>query len=206
MRPTPSSPAPNDHSAKWVGYELHDGLLQWLVAARMQLEAGTSNEEIQRCIVAAIEEGRSLINFLEQHGDRQLSQLDTAIGEYLEFLPRPEDVCLDWQSAGRPKLKPSDSWNVLRIAQQAVRNALTHGEATRIQVSLSRAESNWILRIEDNGCGFQPPHDVSGLLANNHFGIASMHHRANQIEARLTIDSQPGSGCRIELVFTDDPA
>jgi len=206
MSPLPSSPTPNDHSAKWVGYELHDGLLQWLVAARMQLDAGGKREEIERCIVASIEEGRSLITFLEQHGDRKTSELDTAIGEYLEFVPHAEDVCIQWQSEGRPTLTPSDSWNILRIAQQAVRNALHHGRASHVRVSLSRVESAWALRVEDDGCGFHPPEDASGLIADNHFGIASMHHRASQIGAQLTIDSQPGAGCRIELVFSADPA
>jgi signal transduction histidine kinase len=50
------------------------------------------------------------------------------------------------------------------------------------------------LAIEDDGCGFEP-HDVPG-----HYGLTGMRERAEHLRGRLTIDSAPGRGTRVETV------
>jgi signal transduction histidine kinase len=53
------------------------------------------------------------------------------------------------------------------------------------------------LRVEDDGCGFQPAPDCSG--PEGHFGIRGMQERAGQIDAALVLQSTPGGGTRVSV-------
>lgn len=95
------------------------------------------------------------------------------------------------------------------IASEALHNAAKHAGATRVRVGLRRDGAAWVLRIEDDGVGFDPRRpgggdgagegDGAGSAAG--LGLESMSRRAASVGARLTIDSAPGAGCRLELRF-----
>ena len=88
---------------------------------------------------------------------------------------------------------------VLRIAREAVMNALRHAEATRIAVTLECADSAMRLGVADDGRGFDP--DVSRRLNGDHWGLVDIHERARLGGGRVTVQSRPGEGTRIEAVF-----
>ncbi|GAB5403773.1 MAG: hypothetical protein Aurels2KO_20040 [Aureliella sp.] len=220
-------------SAKWVGYELHDGLLQWLVGARMMLEAKLDRPESDdsklasidddawtsvevrklfqstfQSLEAAIDEGRALITFLEQHTEHPEFDIQQATEDFLDFLPRrtPKgEIDIQFKGlSGAVSLPPQVGWNVLRIIQQAVRNALFHSGASVVKVGLtlgSSGSSGCCVTIEDDGCGFDVASAVAKSARSNHFGLASMQHRAQQLGGDLVIQSEPGSGSRVEFSF-----
>ncbi len=88
---------------------------------------------------------------------------------------------------------------VLSIAQEAISNAVRHGAATMLEVSLIGRGEALVLRISDNGCGFEvqwrAPSEHGGL------GMWSMLERAQALGGRLQLSSQPGDGTTIELTF-----
>ena len=77
-----------------------------------------------------------------------------------------------------------------RIAQEAVNNALRHADAQRIAVDLARDGDHVILRITDDGCGF----DCSACTGRG-LGLSSMNDRATAAGGELTIESAPGRTC-----------
>jgi two-component system CheB/CheR fusion protein len=83
------------------------------------------------------------------------------------------------------------------IVQEAVLNAVKHGRAARVSISLARTGDQGILTVRDDGQGFQPP-------GNSHsgMGIRIMHYRARVIDATLNLQSQPGRGTEISCVFS----
>lgn len=214
-------------SAKWVGYELHDGLLQWLVGARMQLEAklgrashidGNKNAPHDALpadaihsvlsgtldsLAAAIDEGRALITFLEQHADRAGVNLYEATAEFLELMPvvDAQGKSIEYhfgQHAETVHLPPEVSWNVLRIIQQATRNAYIHSGASDVSVSITpQGTGRLSVSIQDNGRGFDIEPTMASTSPLSHFGLASMQHRAKQLGGELKIVSSMGQGCRI---------
>jgi two-component system sensor histidine kinase UhpB len=87
---------------------------------------------------------------------------------------------------------------IYRVAQEALSNAARHSDATRIEVSLRRAESEVELTISDDGRGFAFEESESGL------GIAGMRERALLVGGDLTIES-PGRGTTVRLTIKPPP-
>ncbi len=78
---------------------------------------------------------------------------------------------------------------LLRIAQEAFANAVRHGDPTEVTVTLLPD----LLRVQDNGCGFDPDGEASGM------GLALMRERAAEIGADFTVTTSPGAGTTVEV-------
>ncbi len=204
----------SDDQLQWLGYELHDGLVQWVVGASMQLEAleveaaGSSIADsltpkiqaIQRSLQAANEEARQLIGFLEQRSVPRGESIGARIVSFVALLDSQSladatsiqlsPSILDWEM--------SDiriEWNVLRIVQQAISNAVKHAGPCSINVERNVLPTGQQrISVKDDGIGFEEPVGV-----DQHFGLAAMKHRAQLIGADLKIESQPGLGTAVVL-------
>ena len=82
-----------------------------------------------------------------------------------------------------------------RVVQEALRNAITHGEASEIQVHLEGRNGGLFLTITDNGIGF----DVERATGHG-LGLISMRERLDPLGGALKIESTPGNGTCIEVV------
>jgi signal transduction histidine kinase len=89
--------------------------------------------------------------------------------------------------------------NLYRILQEALNNARRHAGAKRIVVRLVASHPNLILRVEDDGRGFEPESRLVEALAEKRLGLWSMRERARLLGGRLTIRSRPGAGTRITV-------
>jgi signal transduction histidine kinase len=101
-----------------------------------------------------------------------------------------------------PDLEPDVEHQVLRIAQEAVTNALRHADAGRVRVSLRSddpaAPGQVTLRVVDDGRGFDPE---ARAVRSRRLGLTSMHERAASLGGALTIASAPGQGTTVQLGF-----
>jgi hypothetical protein len=80
---------------------------------------------------------------------------------------------------------------------EAIRNACLHSAATRLDVKLNYS-GNLVLRVRDNGEGFEPETVLKGKTG--HFGVLGMYERASRIHSKLTHTSSFGAGTVVELV------
>ena len=87
--------------------------------------------------------------------------------------------------------------HVLRIAQEAVTNALKHAGASRIRVKLHMEERKLCLDIQDDGHGFEPDGVFSSL--GGHFGLLGMRERAERLGGEMRLVSHPGQGTEVEV-------
>jgi len=85
----------------------------------------------------------------------------------------------------------------------ACQNALQHAKAKAIRITGSLEPEQAELVVEDDGVGFAVREhlDLVGLLANKHFGLAGMHERAALIGAKMAIESVPGRGTRVRVIW-----
>lgn len=90
------------------------------------------------------------------------------------------------------RVQPAIALHLFRIAQEAVGNALRHGQPKQLTLTLKLAGTELRLSIRDNGRGFKPASQPGGV------GMAAMRHRAEIIGGTLTIVSRPGRGTRVE--------
>jgi signal transduction histidine kinase len=99
---------------------------------------------------------------------------------------------LDDELPGEPKRDAE----VLRIAQEALANAIRHANAEHVRVQLQRRDGGLVLEVADDGAGFEP--DAAGLRSRR-LGLTSMEERARRLRGRLAIDSAPGEGTTVRL-------
>ena len=93
------------------------------------------------------------------------------------------------------RLAPSIEENLLRIQQETLTNALKHSGAKVFRATLSFEENSVCLEVLDDGSGFE--------LSKKHdgFGLLGIRERVNQMDGKLAIESETGSGTRICIVL-----
>jgi two-component system sensor histidine kinase UhpB len=84
---------------------------------------------------------------------------------------------------------------LFRIAQESLTNVARHAHAQRASISLRREQQHICLQIRDDGCGFDPSHQHTGL------GIPGMRERAALLRGIITIGSSPEQGTTVEVVL-----
>ncbi|HEY1787446.1 MAG TPA: histidine kinase [Verrucomicrobiae bacterium] len=87
--------------------------------------------------------------------------------------------------------------NLLRIGQEAITNAVKHSGAATVKIELQFAPQHVVLKIEDDGKGFDPEHCIGP--DQGHFGLLGIRERAERMGGGANISSAPGTGTRIRV-------
>jgi signal transduction histidine kinase len=90
--------------------------------------------------------------------------------------------------------------NLLLVAQEAIRNALHHGQpkTVDVQIDYDAASREVTMTVADDGSGFAVGDEVGP--AQGHFGLQGMRERIASLGGTLAIDSRPGRGTRVTAV------
>jgi PAS domain S-box-containing protein len=86
-----------------------------------------------------------------------------------------------------------------RIAQEALHNVVKHAAARQVEVAIDRRGSDVVLRIRDDGKGFD-----AAAVPDGHLGLTGMRARADKIGSSYTVSSRPGEGTTIEVIVPHD--
>jgi len=98
---------------------------------------------------------------------------------------------------GAPRSLPAEiERNLLRIAHEAVTNAVRHSGAAHIAVALEFEERGVRLRVQDDGRGFDP--QVPSHGRGPRFGLVGMAERAYVMKGELSVRSRPGEGTQVD--------
>jgi len=160
-----------------------------VAAARLQID------RLQRLAREALAELRSLILELRPP-DLERDGLAGALRKEVDMLRRLHDVEieLDVQNGAGAGAHDPD---VLRIAQEAMHNALRHGAPGRVSVRLAGdGDGGLVVEVLDDGSGFEPG---DSEVRSKHLGLTSMEERARSIGGRLEVRSAPGAGTAVRL-------
>jgi len=97
------------------------------------------------------------------------------------------------------KLHASEELQLLRIVQEALANTRKHADAHAVRIMVSFDGEELTLLVEDDGIGFeQAPAGRPG----EHIGLSIMQERASRMGGELRIESEPGEGTRVEMVYS----
>lgn len=187
---------------------IHDSLLQGLVAIALQfddlshtLEPSPSVKEhivkIRKNVERYIRDARHSIWELRSPS-LDTRDLASALRDAGERAVDGKPIRFDFAVQGVPRLFPREvEEQLLHIGQEAVQNAIRHGQPGRVSVDLRYERKHLTLRVFDDGSGFELE-EVGG--AEGHYGILSMKERAEQAGASFTIATAPGTGTTVETV------
>ena len=131
----------------------------------------------------------------------ELSLRDAAEGLAREYgragapgQPSPA-IRIDVAEDAATALPPARRAEVVQMLREALSNASRHAQASEIAVTARLDRGRLVLRVEDDGIGFDP----SEARENGHHGLRNMANRARQLDGRLDVQSRPGEGTRVEL-------
>lgn len=192
-----------------IAREFHDTLEQELVAITIQLETVAAQFDESPAVARQMLElartmsRRSLFEAKRSVWDLRShllenSTLVTAISEVTKLISSSTKIAISVELQGEQrKLPPQIENNLLRIAQEALTNALKHSQATQIVVRLAYEPHRMSLRIIDDGVGFDTSKRT--VIYGGHFGLLDMSERAGKVGGGFAMISAPGQGTEIRV-------
>jgi len=127
--------------------------------------------------------------------------LHSALHRLVTQMRAVANTALIYEIKGTAYVLPTEVENhLLRIGQEALTNAVKYANASEIRIELVYEAAQCSLRIKDDGEGF----GVGSLPTVGGFGLLGMSERAERMGAQLKIQSQPGKGTEIVVVFTQE--
>jgi Signal transduction histidine kinase len=192
--------------------ELHDAVTQKLFSLRLTARAAASLlltdrdraaielDRVQRLAGEALAELRAVIvelrpAELDRHG------IIEALRKHVVLLDRLHEVAIRFHSEPSGErlgdLDPAIEVALLRVAQEAMHNALRHSGAATVDVRLYQQGPAVVLEVADDGSGF----DVHGSPGRG-LGLASMGDRAQAVGGSLSVSSKPGEGTTVRMEVT----
>jgi len=187
-----------------IGKELHDNVNQILASAKLFLSSpfleGDEREKFTfkaaEHIHMAIEEIRKLSKSLVSPSAADLGIIET-INDMIVDIRWAQKIDISFNHAGIDEsiLDNGLKLTIYRIVQEQMNNVLKHAEASQITINLKEHGNKLILTIFDNGKGFDLQARRRGIGLNN------IINRADVFNGKVDIQSAPGQGCMVRVVF-----
>jgi len=193
-----------------IGQEIHDGLAQAFTGILLQLgaveefpscrkrgsELAVTLGRIRELARDGLAEARRSVMALRLDQTRRAG-LELALRQLAERSTVPGGVTASFEGGGfATGLKPEHEHELLRIAQEAVSNAVRHARPHTVSITMTEESGQLILAVSDDGVGMEQSPELS---ARQGFGLTSMRQRASAIGGDWQIDSKPGHGTRVSV-------
>lgn len=187
--------------------EIHDSLQQGLTGLMLQIDATLKLPGLSPDVRSRLNVARNMVSFTRHEVQHAVWDMEsplfagTELGEALSKivgLINPGAVRIDVHVSGVPiPLSSTTKHHLLRIAQEAITNAVRHAKAQTIKVQLEYQGDAIALSVTDDGQGF----DADSVLATGigHFGLRGLRERAAKIDGELRIQSAPGAGASVMI-------
>ncbi len=187
-----------------IGQDLHDGICQHLAGIELKSQSlaetlekkakgqAAQAEQIAGHVRDVIAQTRSLARGLSPF----ILEAEGCVSALRELAAHTEklfNVKCHFQTNGTVAIPDQAvATHLYRIAQEAVSNAIKHGKASTVEISLTETNDKTVLAVSDNGIGI-----ASGIQAGTGMGLRIMQYRAGMIGAALLVQAQARGGTRI---------
>ncbi|HUG93061.1 MAG TPA: histidine kinase [Planctomycetaceae bacterium] len=184
--------------------EVHDDVAQTLAFLSLKLQmaegsaggkAGLTGEDVRGIRDVVRRSYVAVRDYLDGTADAaSVEPIRTGVAQVVDQWSRATGLRAVFESTGTeaPFLTPAVKRQILQIAREALANAGKHANPSLVTVSVQGSPSELVLRIRDDGRGFQPG-------ASGGHGLEIMRQRASIIDARLEIESAPAEGTQVVL-------
>jgi two-component system nitrate/nitrite sensor histidine kinase NarX len=197
-----------------IGIELHDSLAQSLIGMRLQLkmlsesitreDLGAAQYEakaLRRAMMQANTDLRCLLTNYRLKVDE--AGFEQTVSNLVERFRKETGIAVFFQNECQTlALTPSQEIQAYFIIQEALANIRRHSRARNVRILLNNEGDLYTVLIEDDGLGFAGPDEPMPV---EHAGLAIMRERTQRLPGQFVIESEPGEGTRIVLIFTAPP-
>ena len=187
--------------------DLHDSVTQSLYSLTLYARSGRDalqdqdegklNDILPKLETTAgdiLKEMRLLLHQLRplalEHGG-----LKEAIEHRFDQIERRVGIKATYKCPARVELSSQIEETLLFLITEALNNSLKHAQASEVEIKIQEHQGKYSVNITDNGCGFNVTQRGSGM------GLLNMEERARDIGGSLEVNSKPGKGTQISLVF-----
>ena len=193
-----------------IARDLHDNVAQELSLLRIGWETlfdthpmipdeiRQKTSELSKILQRSISAVRDMAYDLHPPGLYQLGLAHT-IYQYCEEFSEKNELDIDFFAAGMDDLKnPSNTEiNLYRLIQEGLWNIKKHAEATKVTIKLVASFPNIILRIEDDGKGFNVKERLAAASKEKRMGLRSMEERVRLLNGKMKIQSRSKEGTKV---------
>ncbi len=194
-----------------IAREIHDGVAQNLAYLNLKTELldrlverdpAAAREQaavVKQLLQTAMTDLRRCIGDLRRPASGQGAAITAQLRTLASSLGDMPSLELAMQQISGTKLAPEVERTILGIVREALHNIRKHAEAKSVRVELAREDDVLRVLVSDDGQGFQvaeKEHDTG-----QHFGLVQMRELAQELGGHLFIESQPGSGTRVEALI-----
>jgi PAS domain S-box-containing protein len=187
-----------------IGRELHDNVNQILASSRLYLglvkergwEYKSFIEESDVLIHDAIQEIRHLSHALIPPA-MQDADLEKSINTLINIVQEGSGIIVSKEISIADKSIMSEQLKlaIYRILQEQVNNILKYAKASTVEIQLLQADHKIVLRVKDNGVGFDPEQKTQGV------GLLNIRTRAALQKGEVKMITAPGKGCELQVEF-----
>lgn len=189
-----------------VAEHLHDGPLQTLLAARLDLD-----EARERLDDPALESVHAALQQTATALRSTVTQLHPQVLAQLGLTPAVRELVRQFETRGNYSVqadlddvgKPESQQLLYRAARELLANVHKHAGARLVRVGLARQGDRIVLTVDDDGKGFEP--DVAQYVADGHIGLGSLLARFDAMGGSMRITSSPGNGTRVTATSPPEP-
>jgi PAS domain S-box-containing protein len=195
-----------------ISRDLHDQVAQELSAVKIgfetlfdhqperALEIRRKVSELTRTLQESIKAVRDVSYDLRPPALDEMGLVETLV-QYCSDFSENNGINVDFHSAGMKKLKLDfdTEINLYRLIQEGLTNIKKHADADHVTIKLVAAFPDIILRIKDNGKGFNVQKRMATLTKEKRMGIHSMVQRAKLLHGEMEIQSRPMQGTKISI-------
>jgi two-component system nitrate/nitrite sensor histidine kinase NarX len=197
-----------------IGIELHDSLAQSLIGMRLQLrvlsealarkDIGGASYEANRLGRAMTQANSDLRDLLTNYRLKiDAAGLVQTLANLVERFGRETGIAVYFQNeCAALALTPAQEVQVFYIISEALTNIRKHSGASNVRIMLNNEDDLYTVLIEDDGLGMTATEDGA---PGEHAGLAIMRERTQRLPGQIVIESEPGEGTRIVLIFTAPP-
>ena len=195
-----------------ISRELHDRLAQDLSASKIACDMintaiGSANPEqavalarISSTLETSIQAVRDLSYEMRPPELSEIGLIET-IFNYCQDFSSQVGIEVNFQSGGMESrsIDPSMEINLFRLIQEGLNNIRKHAAASEANIRLVAAFPNIVLRIDDDGKGFNVYQRMKDSVHEKRMGLSSMQERVNLMGGQMQICSKPASGTSISI-------
>lgn len=192
---------------KRIGRELHDGVMNRLAGARIQLEKlaeSQDDETIRKCLTHISQlhniesDLRAVSHNLSRDNDATYLHFSNMLSTMVAQLAGDRENYItskikfnDWKS-----LSSTFKIGIYRILQEALGNCIKHSGADQIKLAITSKDNELRITVTDNGKGFQMDLEPDGI------GLKNIKIRVRELNGKISITSEPGVGTKLSLAFS----
>lgn len=199
-----------ENERQMISLELHDRVAQDLSTLKIACDTFFESQttvptevrqkilELSKIVQGTIITVRDLAYDLSPPGLDDLDPVETIFG-YCQDFSEKNGVSIDFSSAGVTSLKLDfdTKSHLFRMIQEGLNNIKRHAAASHVVIRLVAAFPHIMLRIEDDGKGFDVKDRKAAALDEKRMGLRSMEERVSLLQGKMTIESRPMQGTKI---------